>query len=136
MESKQYPLITIVTVSFNAVNSIEETIKSVINQTYANIEYIVIDGGSKDGTIDVIKKYRGKKQAVRLQYTNEQLEKYNNIDYSTAFIYHSGVDKNELLTVEEMAKSAGFRQVITAFTGCMISLHSARGALGLHFIAD
>lgn len=89
-----------------------------------------------DGKIDVIKKYRGKTQAVRLQYANEQLEKYDNIDFSTAFIYHSGVDKSELITVEEMAKCAGFKQVITAFTGCMISLHSARGALGLHFLAD
>lgn len=102
----------------------------------ANIFSIKPCAAMVDGKIDVIKKYRGKKQAVRLQYTNEQLEKYNNIDYSTAFIYHSGVDKTELLTVEEMAKSAGFRQIITAFTGCMISLHSARGALGLHFIAD
>jgi len=87
-----------------------------------------------NGKIDVIKKYRGKTQAVRLQYVNEQLEKYENIDFSTAFIYHSGVDKAELETIEEMAKCAGFKQVITAFTGCMISLHSGRGALGIHFL--
>lgn len=58
--NEHYPLISIVTVSFNAVNYIEETIKSVINQTYPNIEYIVIDGGSTDGTIDIIKKYSDK----------------------------------------------------------------------------
>lgn len=50
-------LITIVTVSFNAVHGIEKTILSVVNQTYENIEYIIIDGGSTDGTVDVIKKY-------------------------------------------------------------------------------
>lgn len=87
-----------------------------------------------DGKIDVIKKYRGKTQAVRLQYANEQLEKHKNIDFSTAFIYHSGVDKTELITVEEMLKCAGFEQVITAFEGCMIGLHSGRGALGIHFL--
>ncbi len=54
------PLITIITVSYNAVSIIEETILSVINQTYPNIEYIVIDGGSTDGTIDIIKKYEDK----------------------------------------------------------------------------
>ena len=49
--------VTIITVSYNAVNTIEETILSVINQTYPNIEYIIIDGGSTDGTVDIIKKY-------------------------------------------------------------------------------
>lgn len=49
------PLLTIVTVSYNAAFTIESTILSVINQTYSNIEYIIIDGGSIDGTIDIIK---------------------------------------------------------------------------------
>jgi glycosyltransferase involved in cell wall biosynthesis len=54
------PLISIVTVVFNAEKYLEDTIKSVINQTYENIEYIIIDGGSTDGTIDIIKKYKDK----------------------------------------------------------------------------
>ncbi len=51
------PLITVITVVFNGVKTLEETIKSVINQTYPNVEYIIIDGGSTDGTLDIIKKY-------------------------------------------------------------------------------
>ena len=86
-----------------------------------------------NGKIDVIKKYRGKGKAVRLQYANEQLES-DNIDFETAFIYHSGVPAEELLTVEEMAKQAGFKQVIIAETGCMISLHSGEKAMGIHFL--
>ena len=51
----QQPLISIITVVFNGVKHLQQTIDSVVNQTYQNIEYIIIDGGSKDGTIDVIK---------------------------------------------------------------------------------
>ena len=51
------PLVTIVTVVRNAREAIRATIESVINQTYENIEYIVIDGNSDDGTVDVIRGY-------------------------------------------------------------------------------
>lgn len=49
--------ISIITVSYNSVKTIEQTIVSVINQIYADIEYIIVDGGSTDGTIELIKKY-------------------------------------------------------------------------------
>lgn len=88
------------------------------------------------GRIEVIKKYRGKTKAVRLQYANEQLEKAENIDFSTVFIYHSGVDESELYEIENLLRNSGFKQVITAFTGCMISLHSGRNAIGIHFISE
>lgn len=52
--------ISIITVVFNGIESLETTILSVINQMYDNIEYIIIDGGSIDGTQDVIKKYEKK----------------------------------------------------------------------------
>lgn len=51
------PLISIITVVYNGEKYLEETIQSVINQTYPNVEYIIIDGGSIDGTLDIIKKY-------------------------------------------------------------------------------
>lgn len=49
--------VSIVTPSFNSKSTIEDTIQSILFQTYENIEYIIIDGGSTDGTVDIIKKY-------------------------------------------------------------------------------
>lgn len=54
------PKMSIITVCFNAVSVIEKTILSVLAQQYQNIEYIVIDGGSKDGTVDILEKYASK----------------------------------------------------------------------------
>lgn len=51
------PKITIITAVYNRVDKIEQCISSVVSQTYDNFEYIIIDGGSTDGTVDVIKKY-------------------------------------------------------------------------------
>lgn len=51
------PKISIITASYNCVDEIEQSIKSVLEQDYPNIEYIIIDGASTDGTVDIVKKY-------------------------------------------------------------------------------
>ena len=57
------PLISVITVSFNAAAYLEQTINSVLSQTYPHLEYLIIDGGSTDGTVEIIREY-----ASRLAY--------------------------------------------------------------------
>jgi glycosyltransferase involved in cell wall biosynthesis len=59
----QAPVVSLVTPSLNAAQFIEETIESVLAQDYPHIEYMVMDGGSTDGTLSILERYRG-----RLQY--------------------------------------------------------------------
>lgn len=52
-----HPKFSIITVTYNAAKVLEDTIQSIVTQTYKNLEYIIVDGGSTDETLDIIHKY-------------------------------------------------------------------------------
>ena len=58
--SADQPVLSVITVVYNNVNDIERTMLSVLNQTYRHIEYIIVDGHSKDGTLETIKRYENR----------------------------------------------------------------------------
>jgi len=75
--------ISIITVVFNDKFGLEKTIESVISQKYKNIEYIVIDGNSVDGTIEIIKKYRDK---ITIWISEKDLGIYNAMNKGISYV--------------------------------------------------
>jgi glycosyltransferase involved in cell wall biosynthesis len=83
------PKISIVTPSFNQSNFLEQTILSVISQNYPNLEYIIIDGGSTDRTIDIIKKYENYIQYWVSEPDNGQSDALNKgLDKCTGVVFN------------------------------------------------
>lgn len=83
--AESLPLVTIVTPSFNQARFLNATMQSVFNQSYPNIEYIVIDGGSSDGSVELIKKH-----AHRLAYWISEPDKGQTDAINKGFARASG----------------------------------------------
>jgi GT2 family glycosyltransferase len=75
--TQTWPKITIVTVSYNQAVYLEAALRSVLDQSYPNLEYIVVDGGSTDGSIEIIEKYRSRLAHVIIEADDGQSDALN-----------------------------------------------------------
>lgn len=82
---KNYPKISIITPSYNQAQYLEATILSVLGQNYPNLEYIIIDGGSTDGSVEIIKKY-----AHHLTYWHSQKDEGHHHALNMGFSHATG----------------------------------------------
>ncbi|WP_051203266.1 glycosyltransferase family 2 protein [Hugenholtzia roseola] len=103
-----YPKITVVTPSFNQGKFLEETILSVLNQNYPNLEYIVIDGGSRDNSVEIIQKY-----AEKIAYWESKPDKGQTQALNKGFARASGeiltwICSDDLLEPEALFKAAHY----------------------------
>lgn len=81
------PKISIITITYNSGSTLEETIKSIVSQNYSNLEYLIIDGGSTDRTLDIIEKYRDKIDFIISEPDNGISDAFNKgIKYATGDI--------------------------------------------------
>lgn len=82
------PKISLVTPCYNVVNTIDDTLKSIHDQNYPNLEHIVVDGGSTDGTLEIIKKYESKISKIISKKDKGQYYAINEgFTYATGDIY-------------------------------------------------
>src|SRR5579862_2658373 len=79
------PRISVITIVRNAEKTLEKAIKSVISQSYPNLEYIIIDGGSTDNTVDIIKTY-----STHLAYWHSQPDRGGNDAYNIGLQHATG----------------------------------------------
>jgi acetyltransferase-like isoleucine patch superfamily enzyme len=116
------PLITVVTVVRNGEKTLEETIQSVINQTYRNIEYIVVDGASADSTLDIVRKYED-----RIDYWMSELDggiyyaMNKGVDLATGDwinFMNSGDDFTEKVAVEKIFLNNTYTDIDVVYGNC------------------
>jgi glycosyltransferase involved in cell wall biosynthesis len=107
----QYPKISIVTVVRNGEKDLENAIKSVVNQTYGNIEYIILDGLSTDGTLDIIKKYENYLGLWKSEKDNGIFDAMNKgLDLATGeWVYFLGCD-------DVLASPTIIEEIVSEFT--------------------
>ena len=111
-----HPKVSIITITYNAEEFLERTIQSVIAQTYSNIEYVIIDGKSKDGTLKIIEKYRSHIDILVSEPDKGLYDAMNKgLDYATGdyIVFMNAGDKiKDADTLEKTMKGSNFADIV------------------------
>ena len=107
MEKEFKPILSVITVVFNNVKHIERTLKSVINQTYSAIEYIIIDGASTDGTLEIINRFKNEIDV------NCDINGDFNAEGDPRIVVQAEVHNNELTIPDGLITDCGFKGIFT-----------------------
>lgn len=119
--NRTLPKISIITIFYNSEKTIEETIKSVVSQNYENLEYIIIDGGSKDGTLDIVKKYENRIATIISEPDEGISDAFNKgIKYSTGEIIGI-INSDDVLLPNALRSIAdNYRHDIDVYSGNLL----------------
>ncbi|WP_253706530.1 glycosyltransferase family 2 protein [Bradyrhizobium sp. WD16] len=108
-DASALPRISIVTVSYNQAAYLEQAINSVLGQDYPNLEYVIVDGGSTDGSVEIINRYRDQLHAVVIEPDNGQSDALNK-----GFRLTSGEILNWLCS-DDMLEPGALRQLARSY---------------------
>ena len=121
----EYPKISIVTPSFNQAEFLEKTICSVLSQNYPNLEYIIIDGGSTDGSVEIIKKYADRLTYWVSEKDNGQYHAINNGFLHTTGDIMGWINSSDIYfpwTLQTIAEIFNSNQAVHWLSGMPVSL--------------
>lgn len=107
----KHPLFSIATPCWNSVSTIERTIKSILSQGFKDYEYIIVDGGSTDGTLDIIKKYEPLfegRMSWKSERDNGLYDAFNKGVKRSSGVYCWNVNADDYLEPEALQKLADF----------------------------
>ncbi|MFW6233301.1 MAG: glycosyltransferase family 2 protein [Nanoarchaeota archaeon] len=120
------PLVSILLCSYNAEKFIEITLNSLLNQSYENIEILILDNNSKDNTVKIIKKYLDKKNPVKLFQSDKNLGPYDGLNFlinKSKGEYISITDHDDIYHPDKINLQINFLENHKFFLGCGTNLY-------------